>query len=84
MFCVPVDDNTKILCNNESVVNTSSKLGSTLNKRHCSLAYHAMRWAVTASIAHIRWIPGHINIADAISKRLSKNQLDKLFGDWFY
>ena len=53
MFGVPVDDSTKILCDNESVVTNSLRLDSSLNKKHCSLEIHATRWAVAASIASI-------------------------------
>ena len=53
MFGVPVDDTTKILCDNQSVVRNSSKLESSLNKKHCSLAYHSVRWVIAASIIQI-------------------------------
>ena len=54
MFGVPVDDTTKVLCDNESVLNDSSKLESSLNKKHYSLAYHSVRWAV--SVYYINWL----------------------------
>ena len=39
MFGIPIDGTAKVLCANESIVNNSSKLESSLNKKHCSLAY---------------------------------------------
>ena len=84
MFGVPNDDSTKVLCNNKSVVKNSSKLDSVLNKKHCALAYHAVRWAVTASIIAVGWIPTDYNIADAFTKRLTSVKRDQLFGSWTY
>ena len=84
MLGLPIDDSTKILCDNESVVKNSSKLDSSLNKKHCSLAFHATRWAVAASIASIGWIPTNQNIADAMTKRLPANKREHLFGSWTY
>ena len=84
MFGVPILESTKVLCDNESVVRNSSKLESTLNKKHCSLAYHAVRWAVAAAIISIGWIPTDLNIADAMTKRLTVYKRDALFGSWTY
>ena len=84
MFGVPVDESTKVLCNNKSVVRNSLKLESALNKKHCALAYHAVRWAVAASIIAVGWIPTDYNIADAFTKRLTANKRDQLFGSWTY
>ena len=84
MFGVLVLETTKLLCDNESVVRNSSKLESTLNKKHCSLAYHAVRWAVAAAIVSIGWIPTDLNIADAMTKRLTVYKRNALFGSWTY
>ena len=84
MFGIPIEESTKLLCDNESVVRNSSKLESTLNKKHCSLAYHAVRWAVAASIVAIGWIPTDLNIADVMTKRLTVYKREQLFGSWTY
>ena len=84
MFGVPIDNTTKVLCDNESVVRNSSKLDSSLNKKHCALAYHAVRWAVAASIIAVGWIPTRDNIADAMTKRLTATKREQLFGSWTY
>ena len=44
MFEIPIDGPADVLCDNLSVVNNSSKIESTLNKKHSSIAYHAVRW----------------------------------------
>ena len=84
MFGIPIDEPTKILCDNQSVVTNSSKVDSTLNKKHCSIAYHSVRWAVAAGSAIIRWINTDLNIADAMTKRLTVAKGEKLFGSWTY
>ena len=70
MFGVPVIEPTKIFCDNMSVINNSSSLSSTLNKKYNAIAYHAVRWAVAAGIIQIAWIDTIWNLADAMTKRL--------------
>ena len=53
MFGIPIEGPAHVLCDNQAVVNNSSKLESVLNKKHCAIAYHAVRWAVTASIMRV-------------------------------
>ncbi len=84
MFGIPIDGPTKVLCDNESVVKNSSKLSSTLNKKHNSIAYHAVRWSVAAKVITIGWIKTSWNIADAMTKRLTSLMRDNLFGAWTY
>ena len=86
MFGIPIinDEPCYVLCDNESVVNNSSKLESTLNKKHSSIAYHYVRWAVAAKIISVAWIPGNENLADAMTKRLSEGTREYLFGNWTY
>ena len=84
MFEIPLDGPTKVLCDNESVVLNSSKLESTLNKKHSSIAYHATRWAVAAGTILVGWISTHINLADAMSKCLPNATRDHLFSQWRY
>ena len=84
MFGIPFYDSTKILSDNESVVNNSSKLASTLNKKHNSIACHATRWAVAAGEAVVGWIPTSQNLVDALTKRLPKAARERLFGGWTF
>ena len=84
MFGIPVNDEADILCDNESVVNNSSKIESVLNKKHSSIAYHAVRWAVAAGIVRVGWINTNENLADAMTKRLPAIKRDYLFGNWTY
>ena len=84
MFGVPVNDATRVLCDNESVVKNSSLLASTLNKKHNSIAYHATRWAVAAGVILIGWVQTNFNIADSFTKCHSAYKRDTLFGSWTY
>jgi hypothetical protein len=84
MFGVPIEEETKVFCDNQSAVNNSSKIESTLNKKHSAIAYHSVRWAVAAGIIVVGWIETGQNIADVFTKRLTAIQRDKLYGDWTY
>ena len=84
IFGVPIVGETKVYCDNMSTVNSSSKLESTLNKKHSAVAYHAVRWAVATGVIVVGWIETGLNIADPFTKRLSMTQRERLFGDWTY
>ena len=84
MFGIEVDGPAGIFCDNESVVKNTSNVESTLHKKHSAIAYHYVRWCVTASIIVIAWISTDENLADAFAKRLSEPTRDYLFGSWTY
>ena len=84
MFGVAIDEPTKVLCDNKACVDSSSKVESTLKKKHSSLAYHATRWAVAAGSVKIGKIDSKDNIADALTKTLTVMQRNYLFGNWTY
>ena len=84
MFGIPIDGEADMLCDNLSVVNNASKFESTLNKKHASIAYHAIRWAVAAGIVRVGKVDSDENLADAFTKRLPAIKRDYLFGNWTY
>ena len=84
MFGIPIDGELRILDDNKSVVDSSSKLESTLNKKHNSIAYHLVIWNVAAGVIQIGCIEGISNTVDAFTKRLESASISKLFGDWTY
>ena len=91
MFGIPLraedskeDEPTKVYCDNKSVVRNASRIESTLDKKHSSIAYHFTRYCVAAGIIVIGWIDGKNNIADAFTKRLPELVRDFLFGNWTY
>ena len=76
-----VGENTDVLWDNISVVNNSSKIESTLNKKHDSIAYHAVRWEVAAGVIRVGRIDTNFNIVDTTPKRLTTQRRYALFGD---
>lgn len=84
MFGVPMQGPTKVLCDNKSVVTNSSVVDSSLNKKHCSITYHTVCWAVAAEIILIGKIGTKHNLSDAFKKRLTAAQRDYLFSMWNY
>jgi len=89
MFGIPLyqdedGDATCILCDNESVVNNTTKVHSSLNKKHSSIAYHFARWNVAAGVCKIAWVFTTENLADAMTKRLSVTAREYLFSWWTY
>ena len=84
MFGIPIDGAARVLCDNQACVKNSSKIESTLNKKHCSLAYHFTRHSVAAGIITIGKIEGEENLADAFTKQLTVRKREYLFGNWTY
>ena len=60
------------LCDNNSLVLNTSNVKSKLNKKHNFLAFHAIRWALAADLLRVTWIDGSENLADALTKNLSR------------
>ena len=85
MFGVPIDGPCRVFNDNQSVVKNSSRVESTLTKRHNQLAYHVTRWAVAAGSVIVSWIPTNGMLADPLTKRMpSKASRDDLFYQWMY
>ena len=84
MFGILIYGEAIFLNDNKSVVDSISKLESTLNKKHISITYHLVIWNVAASVAGIVWIERISNIADALTKILAASRRSKLFGYWTY
>ena len=84
MFGIPISGPADILCDNQSVVNNTSKMESALNKKHSSIAYHAVRWAVAAEVLRTGKVDTNDNLADAMTKILPASKRNYLFGNWTY
>ena len=69
---------------NKSVVDISSKLELTLNRKHNSFTYHLVRCNVADGFTRIGWIEGISNITDALTKILAAARRFKLFRNWTY
>ena len=65
-------------------MNISSKIETTLNRNHSSIAYHLVCQNVEAGVVKIGWILTANNIADALTKILTEAKKKKLLSDWTY
>jgi hypothetical protein len=86
MFGVPIvkDHATNVFCDNESIVKNATKIESILNKKHSSVFYHYIRWAVADGIILVAWIPTGENLSVVFTKRLAEAVRDHLFGNFTY
>ena len=64
MFGIPIEGEARVLCDNESVVKSSSYPESSLKKKHCSVAYHKVRENVAAGKVLIYYEESKWNLAD--------------------
>ena len=87
MFGIPFNEHkpeTRTLCDDEAVVKNSSKVESSLNRKHSALACHFARWNVAAKVCLVGWIETHENIADGMTKILPEAKRDQLFCSWVH
>ena len=68
MMGVELDEATKIFCDNESVVKSTTRPESTLKKKHNAINYHRAREAQAAGYIKVGWIDGTKNLADVFTK----------------
>jgi hypothetical protein len=59
MMGVPTEEATKVYCDNESVVNATTRP---------EINYHQCREAIAAGHIRVAWINGTDNLADALTK----------------
>jgi hypothetical protein len=74
MFGIPIDGPTNVLGDNESVVNSASKVEAWLNKKHNAICFHTVREASAAKWIRVGWEPTATNIADIFTKMLDTMQ----------
>jgi hypothetical protein len=74
MFGIPIDGSTDVLCDNQSVVTSSSVPESTLSKKHNSICYHRVREACAAGTIRIAKEATGTNLADLFTKPLPTPQ----------
>jgi hypothetical protein len=78
MMGIPIDGPVNVFCDNNSVVTNSTIPTSTLKKKHNSFAYHRVREAVAAQILQISKVYTSENLADLLTKLLSRVHLKYL------
>ncbi|GAX14347.1 hypothetical protein FisN_UnNu047 [Fistulifera solaris] len=70
MFGIPIEGPTSVLGDNESVVNSVSKMEARLNKKHNAICFHAVREACAAGWIRVGKEPTATNVADLFTKML--------------
>jgi hypothetical protein len=83
MFGIPIEGATNVLGDNESVVNSASKVEARLNKKHNAICFHTVREASAANWIRVGWEPTASNIADIFTKMLDTEQRRKLLSRIF-
>jgi hypothetical protein len=72
---VAIKGSTRLFGDNGSVVKGGSIPHSLLKMRHHGLSYHITREAVASKTVDFRFIPGHLNPADILSKHWGYQQV---------
>jgi hypothetical protein len=72
---VAVKGPTRLFGDNGSVVTSASLPYSPLRKRHHALSYHFARESIASGAIDFRFIPGHMNPADILSKHWGYQQV---------
>ena len=75
MFGIPIEGAANIYCDNDSVVNNTTKPESTLKKKHNAIAYHRVREAVAAGTIRIAWEDTNTNLAELLTKCVTREKL---------
>ena len=70
MLGAPIDGETLLLGDNESVITNCSLPSSWLKKKHNAIAHHKVREAVAAEIITLGHVSGEKNVADLLTKAL--------------
>lgn len=69
---VPVNGPSVLLGDNRGVVLSATQFTSVLTKKHHAISYHKVRECIAAGIVDFRWIDGDNNLADLMTKPVTK------------
>jgi hypothetical protein len=75
---------TLVFCDNQSVVQNSTRPESVLKKKHNAIAYHRVREAIAAGTVQVAKEPTETNLADALTKLLPAPRLRELCGQFLH
>ena len=67
---MPINNEARVFCDNESVVKSSTFPESTLKKKHASIVFHRIRKAVAAEKILNYYEASGLNLADLLTKVL--------------
>ena len=74
MFGIPIEGPTNVFCNNCGVILNSSRPESTLQKKYNAINYHVFREAAAAGILIVGKEDGTTNLADILTKVLTRKK----------
>ena len=84
MMGLKLDGPANIFVGNESVVNSSMRPESVLEKKHVLIAYHLARESFAASIVNIFGVKSKENLSDAFTKVMSYSKQKNIFDAIFW
>ena len=73
-----------VFCDMESVTKNTRNLESTLSKKHNAIAYHLCQEAVAAGIIRVAKEDTATNLADLLTKAMSKERREDLMFKFMY
>ena len=78
MFGVPLDGSADDFCENRGVLMNASKPKHTIQKKHDTINYHAVRESAAAGILRVGKEDGETNFADLLTNVLTGQQQQDL------
>jgi hypothetical protein len=84
MMGIPVLTPCLTLCDNETTIKNSTIPESVLKKKHNAIAYHRVREAVAADILRIGYINSADNLADMLTKPLTREKIHTFCEQFLY
>jgi hypothetical protein len=69
---VPINGPSVLLGDNKGVVLSATQFTSVLTKKHHAISYHKVRECIAAEIVDFRWVDGENNLADLMTKPVTK------------
>jgi hypothetical protein len=84
MFGIPIDGPCSVFCDNEAAVKSSTIPESTLKKKHNAIAYHKVRESVAMGVIRIGYIHSNINLADMLTKPLTRGKIHEFCEQFLY
>jgi hypothetical protein len=84
MMGIPLDGPANVFCDNEAVVNNTSKAESTLKKKHVAICYHRVREASAMGMIQIAKENTDTNLSDCWTTILSGQRTAELASKIMY
>ena len=83
-FGISLDGAMSIYCDNEAVCNSARTPGSTLKKKHNSIAFHRVREFIASGAGRVAWEATLSNLSDLFTKTMGRTKREVLIDRWMY